>query len=266
MALPVVGPLASEINRSQPLQMLYEQVDVEAQLYATLLGLAQRIDIYIEAIVGVIASSGAGAADENEVSIKLPTANQLSNVVESLSRIDKILSQAMSILPESPPISVRRWENGSLWIDMLVGSASGVVLIGGIAWAAACAFKKYQEGRLLEKMSESLGMKNEVLGVLRDGVDRAVNEIIDAEAKRLDEKHSKAKGEVETIGRLQFCIRELYEMVRAGTEVHPSLLAPEDVKNVFPNMEEVLGLPSTQKLLTQHSDKNEEASVQETGA
>jgi hypothetical protein len=261
--LPAVGDLARMIDSSEPLQKLYKNVEIQAQTYSDLLGLAQRIDIYIEAIVGVILSSGVGAEDGNEVSIKLPKASQLSNVVEALSRIDKIFSQAMSVLPESPAVNVKRWENGSLWIDMLVGSASGVVLIGGLTWAAACAFKKYQEGRLLEKMTDSLGLKNDLLAVLRDGVDKAVNEIIDAEAKRLDAKHSKGKGDVETIGRLQFCIRELYEMIRVGTEVHPSLLAPEDVRNVFPNMEEVLGLPSTQKLLTQHGENQEESSVKD---
>lgn len=252
--LPVIGPLASEINESQPLQMLYEKVDIEPQTWMTLSSTANKIDVYIEAIIAVITAVSGGSPDENEVSIKIPSANQLGSVTESLSRIDRFLNQAMSILPESPSFTVRRWDNGSLWIDVLVSSVSGVILIGGLAWAAACAFKKYQEGRILEKMTESLGMKNELLGVIRDGVDKAVNEVIDAEARRLDAKHSKAKGEPESIQRLQFCIRELYEMVRSGTEIHPSLLAPEDVKNVFPNMEEILSLPSTQKLLTDQGE------------
>ena len=252
--LPVIGSLVLEMNDSAVLQTLYPRIVLDIKTFLELSSLAQRIDAYVDAIIGVIVASGGDNIEENEVSIRLPLATQIASVADSLSRLDRVLNQAMSVLEESPKISVKRWENGSLWVDILVGSISGVVLIGGLAWAAACAFKKYQEGRVLEKLTESLGMKNQVLGVIRDGVDKAVNVVIDAEARRLDEKHSKGKGDPETIKRLQFCISELYDMMRAGTEVHPSLLAPEEVKNLFPNMEEVLSLPSTQKMLKEHSD------------
>ena len=252
--LPVVEKIAIEFSELAPLQMAYRWVDIDHMAYLKLNALARKLDIYIEAMAGVIAGSNDEGATENEVSIRLPSANHLASVSESLARLDKVFGQAMSVLPESPKVTVKRWETGSLWIDILVGSVSGVVLIGGLAWAAACSYKKFQEGRLLEKMSESLGIKNEVLGAIRDGVARSVDEMISAEAARLEAKHSKGKGDPETIQRLQFCIREFYDMIRSGAEIHPSLQAPEDVKNVFPNMEQVFGLPSAQKLLKEHGE------------
>ena len=128
------------------------------------------------------------------------------------------------------------------------------MLIGGITWAAACAFKKFQEGKLIEKLSEGIDIKNEALVSMRDSVAFAIESVIQAEAPRLDAKHSKGKGDPETIQRLQYCIRQTYEMIKEGTEIHAALVAPEDVKNVFPNMAEILGLPSAQKLLKEHAE------------
>jgi hypothetical protein len=65
------------------------------------------------------------------------------------------------------------------------------------------------------------------------------------------------KGDPETIQRLTHCVRSLFEMMQQGTEVHPSLTSPQEVKDVFPNMAEVLGLPSPTKLLKDHSESDE---------
>lgn len=261
LSIPVVQKIAELLYTSKPLRMAYAEVDIQSSAYPPLKALADKIDVYLESMELLLKSIGASDSGDAEISVKLSKASNLSEVNIQLESLDQTLTQALSVLPEPPTLRVSRWENGSLWIDLLVGSAAGVMLIGGVTWAAACAFKKFQEGKLIEKASESLGIKNEVLGSLRDGVAFAIETVIQAEAKRLDEKHSKNKGDAETIQRLQHCIRQTFDMIKEGTEIHPALMMPEDVKNVFPNMAELLALPSAQKLLKEHAEAEGEQST-----
>lgn len=252
--LPAISNLAIRMNKSRPLSLAYEDIIVTYADYLALHSLAVKIDNYIDCVIQFLEDQGVDGADEIGVSVKLAEASSLFEVNKKIERLDGMLGQALSILAEPSRVTVARWENGSLWIDLLVGSASGVLLIGGITWAAACAFKKYQEGKLIEKASEGMGIKNEVLQSLSDGVSSAIEALIEAEAIRLNEKHSKGKGDPETIGRLKHCIKETFEMIKEGTEIHPALMAPEEVKNVFPNLSETLNLPGIQKLLKAHAE------------
>jgi hypothetical protein len=259
MSLPVLAQMAEKIYTSQPLRFATESVQIESSFSGEFKAIAAKLDLYLRAMLETLDFLARGG--EGELAIKLPPVSELSTVVAKLEKLEKVFAQALSILSDPPTLKVAKWEKGSLWIDLLIGSTAGVTLIGGVTWAAACAYKKFQEGRLLEKTSEGLGIKNEVLASLRDGIAFAIEAEIQAEAKRLDEKHSKGKGDPETIKRLQYCIRETFEMIKEGTEIHPALMAPEDVKNVFPNMSEILALPSTQKLLKDHADNGGDAST-----
>lgn len=255
MSLPALASRAKAIYESPPLRLDYESVVIEKSVYVGLRAQAAAIDSFIEAILTFLGAFTPVTG--SEISVKLPPVSQLSDVILRLEKTEKMFSQALSILEEPTTIKVVGWENGSLWVDLAVGSAAGVALIGGVTWAAACAYKKYQEGRLVEKVSEGFGIRNEMLSSLRESVSKAIDSVVEAEAKRLDAKHSKGKGDPETIQRLQFCIRQTFDMIKEGTEIHPALMAPEEVKNVFPNMAEILALPSTQKLLKEHSDASD---------
>lgn len=252
MLVPVLSSMAEKIYTTPPLRIASDTVQVELGFFTEFKSLAATLDVYCRAMLQTLDFLAQGS--EGDLAIKLPPISDLSAIVSKLEKLEQVFAQAMSTLPDPPTLKVAKWEKGSLWIDLTVGSAAGVALIGGVTWAAACAYKKYQEGKLLEKMSDGLGIKNEVLASLRDGIAFAIETEIQAEAKRLDEKHSKGKGDPETIERLQYCIRETFEMIKEGTEIHPALMAPEDVKNAFPNMAEILTLPSTQKLLKDHAE------------
>lgn len=54
-------------------------------------------------------------------------------------------------------------ENGSICIDIYVGSLQAVTLIGSVAWASAVLYKKIQEGKVMFEQVKSLEIKNESL-------------------------------------------------------------------------------------------------------
>jgi hypothetical protein len=260
LSLPVVGRSIEKLLFSEPLRIAADEIHLNFSQFNDLQVVAVKADQKIDTLLEFLEFRlSEQEVEESQVSIKLGKGNQFSTVTEKLNSLEKILSQAMSVMDDSNTVQVKGWENGSLWIDLIVGSSSALLLIGGLSWSAACAYKKYQEGRILSTMCEAQAIKNDVLSAIQESTSNGIKAIIEAEAKRLDLKHSKKSGDHETIARLTHCIRELFEMMKEGTEIHPSLTAPENVKNVFPKLNEVLGLPSITKLLEDGSSDQSEA-------
>ena len=76
---------------------------------------------------------------EDAIRIKLPDDADYHGVISDLSKIFKILEQALldpsTDDPEMvPKIRLDGWENGSFWIQVSLGSAYLVSLVGSIAW------------------------------------------------------------------------------------------------------------------------------------
>ena len=250
LLLPVVSRKVESILFSDPMRISAKTIGVERDDFYPLRNLAEEIDASVATLLDFISTRLPQTEDGIErISVKLGNGQQFSIVAEKVERLEALLSQALSVLDDTPIVHVEGWETGSLWIDLAVGSSAAVFLIGGISWAATCVLKKYQEAKILEKMCEGLSIKNEALRSIQEATDEAIKALVTAEARRLDSKHSKKSGDPETIQRLEHCIRGFFEMIKEGTEIHPSLTAPEDVQNVFPKLGEVLGLESGTKLL-----------------
>jgi hypothetical protein len=264
LLLPVVGHKVESILFSDPMRISAKTISVEQKDFYTLKNLAQEIDAAVATLIAFVFMRLPQAEEGTErISVKLGNGQQFSVVVEKVERLESLLSQALSVLEDTPIVHVEGWETGSLWIDLAVGSSAAVFLIGGISWAATCVLKKYQEAKILEKMCEGLSIKNDALRSIQEAADDAVKAVVTAEARRLDSKHSKKSGEPETIQRLEHCIRGFFEMIKEGTEIHPSLTAPEAVQNVFPKLGEVLGLESGTKLLNDADTEKPSASNDE---
>ena len=252
---PVLANLASEFARKDIFALLSrDNMALSEPDWIVHRDFAIKLDSSIHALSAVAREY---AIDSDALfCVRLGQATQIGIVADALRRLDLILNQGLSILPEPETAQAKSWETGSLWINMLAGSVAGVVLIGGIAWSAACAFKKYQEGCVVQRLVGSMDKKNEALDALVSGIEGAVSIIITEEATRLDQNHSAKKGDAETISRLRNCIKELFELMKGGVEIHPSLMAPEAVKNVFPNFSDLLGHPTSQGLLKEHSEQS----------
>ena len=243
--IPIVAEYASKILDSEALGVVgRDSVTVPYAEYVALSESAQMIDVTRLAAISMLSLH----SDETDLSfyVKLGEANDLASVSRVLGRLDQIFNQTLSVVDHAGPTKVKSWETGSLWINMLAGSASAVILIGGLAWVAACALRKYQEGLAMAEIVAGLKTKNKMLNSISEAFEDDINAMIDAEVSRLDQTHSTRKGDPETISRLRNAAKDLFDMMKSGTEIHPALSAPETIKNVFPDF---LSLPEAKKLL-----------------
>jgi hypothetical protein len=184
-----------------------------------------------------------GDTEKDSISIKLPDVNDFEDLSKFSADFHKILNQTIVNKQINGQVRIDSVENGSIWLDVYLGSATAVSLIGGLAWASAVVYKKIQEGRLIEKHVESLGVKNASLKEIQVKQKEALGLMIDAEANNLYNENFEGDNN-EQIERLKLSIKMFSNLIDKGAEIHPALNQPESVKNLYPKMKNLQSLES----------------------
>ncbi|MBP6455999.1 MAG: hypothetical protein KA275_04645 [Chitinophagaceae bacterium] len=185
--------------------------------------------------------------DVNSINIKLPHVDDFDELSKVSKEIHLGLTQVIlnkEINGETKIVSV---ENGSIWFNVFVG-ASAVTLIASLTWASTVIYKKIQEGKLLSEQVRGLKVKNDSLEDILKAQKKETDIMIQAEAEFIASEFFKKK-EPENIERIKKSISTFAELIAKGAEIHPSLVAPENVSNLFPDPTKLIGLESKIKKL-----------------
>ncbi|MFC5044693.1 hypothetical protein ACFSTE_22440 [Aquimarina hainanensis] len=189
-----------------------------------------------------------GETNENSISIKLPEVTDFEDLSKFSSDFHKILSQAIVNDEINGQVRIDSVENGSIWLDVYLGSIAAVTLIGSLTWSAAVIFKKFKEGQLIEQHVKSLEIKNDSLKEIQEKQKRALDLMIEAEARELYNESFEGDDN-EQIERLKLSVKMLSNLIEKGAEIHPALNQPEQVSNLFPDMKKLNSLESRIKKL-----------------
>jgi hypothetical protein len=141
----------------------------------------------------------------------------------------------------------------------LFKGTAAVALVGGMAWAAAVVFKKYQEGKMFEQMARGMKIKNDSLEELLRGLRESIDLLLQNEARSLYDKEFGDTTDPEQIARLKLGIKTFMGLIEKGAEIHPALKVPENVKNLFPDFSKLSLIESKIKQIANHEasqDKN----------
>lgn len=189
--------------------------------------------------------------DVNSINIKLPQVNDFDELSKVSREIHLGLTQVIlndEINGQTKIVSV---ENGSIWLNVFVG-ASAVSVIASLVWSSAVIYKKIQEGKLLVEQVRGLKVKNDSLEDILKAQKAETDFMIQAEAEHISSEHFQ-ENKPENIERIKNSISTFAELIGKGAEIHPALVAPEKVSNLFPNASNLLGLESKIKKLANPS-------------
>jgi len=94
-----------------------------------------------------------------------------------------------------------------------------------------------------------LKVKNDSLQDILNAQKAETELMIEAEAEHINSEHFK-ENVPENIERIKNSITIFAELIGKGAEIHPALIAPEDVSNLFPDTKNLIGLESKIKRIT----------------
>jgi hypothetical protein len=186
--------------------------------------------------------------NSNSINIKLPEVSDFDDLSKVSREIHLALTQVIlndEINGETKIVSV---ENGSIWFNVFVG-ITALPVVASLAWSAAVIYKKIQEGKLLEQQVRGLKVKNDSLEDILKAQRAETELMIQAEAEHINSEHFKENAP-ENIERIKNSISTLADLIGKGAEIHPALVAPENVSNLFPDPTKLMNVESKIKKLT----------------
>lgn len=190
--------------------------------------------------------------------VKLPEPSDFEALVKTMSVLQTSISQVIVHKEIDGSIKINSWEFGSFWLDLFLGTSAAVSVVSSIAWSAAVISKKFNEDKILEATVRAMEIKNESLEDILESQKALTRQLIDNETKSVIDEHF-TESDPEHSKRVEFSIKTLAKLIQEGAQVHPSLLAPEEVSNLFPNYKKLDSITSKIKQLEDLSDGTEES-------
>lgn len=177
--------------------------------------------------------SSYSESTEDELRIRLPDFESFDELSKISNDLKKALSIPISDSNTDGSIKIQSAEPGSVWLVVLAGTVAAVKLIGAICWSAAVIRKKRLENKVLEAHLRTLDLKNEALGDVVNAQKIQMQNVLNAEAEAIANKHYDIK-DPETIERLKLSISTTSELIDKGAKFIPESKS-EDIKAKFPD-------------------------------
>jgi|SRR5690554_2805617 len=176
--------------------------------------------------------------DQNVISIKIPIPQNFDDLEKISGKLNKIFTQTLSADGIEGGITIKNFDTGSYWIDIVASSKETVAFIAGLTWAGVVVYKKFQEGRLLQEKAREMKISNNAIEEIVEKSKEAVNLVADIEANHLYKMFFKGKDN-EQVERIKMALKELAELYSKGAEIHPALNAPKEIIEKFPDFNKI---------------------------
>ncbi|PNV83459.1 MAG: hypothetical protein C0627_05005 [Sulfurimonas sp.] len=200
-------------------------------------------------------SSIIPAQSENSISIKLPKINNLKELVDTSSKLDKIFNQLLVNYYESSEAKLQNFDTGSEWYEILFTSATGLWLFTKVIHAVILMQREHIKNKDLQENVKLKSITNNAYENLLSQMQELSKKEIDAiKDEQINEIMIKLgttqKNDNEYYNRVKFAIDETSKLIDKGMEFFPSSTATQEVKDTLPDFTKDLEnmLPELKKL------------------
>lgn len=177
-------------------------------------------------------------SEDNSISIKLPEPSDYESLIKTMSVFQKSMTPLVIHEDIGGCMKIKNWETGSFWIELVLGTPLAIAVISSLAWSAAVVSKKMTEGKLLEQQVRSLAIKNDSLEDILESQKKMTKTLTENEANSILTSHYKDHSP-EHFERVRSTIKTFAQLIQDGAEINPSLVAPENVQNLFPDYKNI---------------------------
>lgn len=184
--------------------------------------------------------------DDKSVSIKLPDSYDVIEIGEIYKKIGKSLNQVITKEPINGNLKLSNFDNGSLWIDIMLGTTAAVHVFASIVWSASYCMKEYKKLKLIEIEYEKNEISLENLKNIKDMNKELMKKYVEKESENILTEHYEITGQEDPdfLERMKNTIIEFSKLIEKGTEVHPALEVANEIKHEFPDLSKLEFLDS----------------------
>jgi hypothetical protein len=238
-------------SSTQDSLILYDD-KLYVQIRRTALYILDSIDALNKVLISLIPQSS-----ENDFLIKLPKPENFEFLLKDMNKIQKQLSILVNDESINSSYNIQNWEYGSFWLNVAFSTVVTVEIIASITWASAyiaSQVQKYEENSLYLKQ---ISIKTEMLEELQKTHSTYLKQLIDSEVSHINEKHFDNTNDNERDKKVKDTITLFSDIISRGGEFQPSLIAPKEIKESFPDFNLLESIPSKVKQIAYKKEESE---------
>lgn len=191
--------------------------------------------------------------------IKMPSADNLDDFISDLDEFNKMVLSCPYFNIDGEKIILEGTDTGSIWIVCAV-TGVGTRILNNLAKLIDQAMKIRSHNQNVKQQKElfrAQKLKNdfeeEMLKVYKEMRKQTLRMCVEDM-----ESETGIKLNEEDKVRAEKAISSLGDLLTKGMEIYPSLDAPQEVKNIFPDTKSIDSLPEPQKMLLDNNRKDDE--------
>lgn len=243
--------LENEINNLSQLENIYydksinDRIMVDTSSYNNFNNL---INIIKNKCTATLEAFNQAIPDQQEysISVRLPDYKNLDQLGKFFAKLNKSLEQSIVNDKIKGNITIQNFDSGSLWVELLLGSAFALKFVGALVHTAAVVRNKTYQYKILEQQARTLEIKNDTLEDLQKGLSKSIDVLVEAETKNLLNQEE-IEYKPEFLENMKFSVKTLAELINEGTQIHPSYLAEKEYTESFPDFNKLDQIESTIK-------------------
>ena len=182
--------------------------------------------------------------NENELSIKFPTTQNLEDLLKDMSKIEKQLSIIVNDKEVNTHITLSKWEYGSYWIDIAIGTPFAISLIGSISWAAAHIASLIRKDKEHSLYLQKIETDAQMLNAIKEKQLLYLDKLYENEVLNIQENYFNNKENNERNKKIKDTIKLFADIIQRGGEFQPSLISPKEMKESYPDFKNIEHIPS----------------------
>lgn len=251
--LSVLGFLDPDIERLKQFDTVYyskskdDQMILEKATHFEVKNIIRIAKEKTEGFQALIANSISEHKDDI-VSVKLPEYNDLNDLSVFFKNLNQALKTGLMNDEIKANYHLQSFDTGSMWVDIAVTSGAAIKFLGEIIKTAMSVKEQSYQLQASKTHLSMLKIKEETLKDLQAAVDVQLDAIVEAETQRL-----KGEKEIdpEALNDIKHSVKTFSQLINEGAQFHPSLDAPQEVSESFPEPPKTELLGQAQGLLEQ---------------
>lgn len=227
---------------------------IDLQLRTEAIRRLSNIESQLETICEVAESMGYNDTLDG-IDVKFPDGLSLDEFAKMTSKLSSVLAQCPTLQFKDASFQLKGVDRGSTWLSFAVIGGAAVALFSGIAALVDKAIMirshiatcKQQESQV-RQLEDSEQLLHTIIEANKETTKLLVAQV----AKEMAEEHGIT--DPEAIGRQQYALKELTDMMSKGLEIYAAINSAPEVKAVFPPLERQRISEAELKLLEKKSD------------
>lgn len=147
------------------------------------------------------------------------------------------MNQVITREPINGNLKLSNFDNGSLWIDVTLGTIMATKTFAAIVSSAFYCMKEYKKLKLIEIEYQKNQIYLENLKNIKEMNKELIKKYVEREAAGILSTHYNISKETdaEFLERMKNTIIEFSKLIEKGTEIHPALEVANEIKHEFPD-------------------------------